>query len=145
MKRIDSIKKEYLEEYEVNINQVYLTAKQIELIATNMMSQAKNYAEEIYVRDLLILQLCTDITEEEIKEYDHDYFVQCGLIDAVLRKIKNLYHIDNYIKQARNVSIATVTFLNTLSESLDKYGKKLPNSKQLAEMVKAINDIQIPK
>lgn len=106
------------------------------------MMGGKNYAEEIYIRDILIIKLLTDITDEEAEDYD--YLVQSGVMDKILANVKNLYLIQCYISYARSTSLAVIKFLDTLSKNLDKYGKKLPSSKELQEMMKEIKNIEIP-
>lgn len=137
MKRVEG--NVYLERFEVNVRP-YLSMAEIELIAQAMM-KGKNYAEEIALRDALLIQLCTDISEEDAKDYE--YIVKSGLMENIIMSINNVYYIQEFVDHARNVSVATVKFLETLTKNLDKYSKKLPNSKQLENLVKEIKEIKI--
>lgn len=139
MKKI-GITSTYIEEFDVYVN-TYMTLSEVELIAKKMML-GKTYTEEILIRDNLIVKLLTNITDEEGDDYD--YLVNSGLMDKILNSIKNLHLIDEYINHARNTSFAVITFLNTLSKNLDKYGKKLPSTIELKEMLKEIKDIELP-
>lgn len=137
MKRVEG--NVYLERFEVNVRP-YLSMAEIELIAQAMM-KGKNYAEEIALRDALLIQLCTDISEEDAKDYE--YIVKSGLMENIIMSINNAYYIQEFVDHARSVSVATVKFLETLTKNLDKYSKKLPNSKQLENLVKEIKEIKI--
>ena len=55
-----------------------------------------NYAEEIVIRDTLILEFMTDISKETIKN-DYDYIVQSGLMNIIHSYILNLNLIFNNI------------------------------------------------
>lgn len=137
MKRVEG--NVYLERFEVNVRP-YLSMAEIELIAQAMM-KGKNYAEEIALRDALLIQLCTDISEEDAKDYE--YIVKSGLMENIIMSINNVYYIQEFVDHARSVSVAMVKFLETLTKNLDKYSKKLPNSKQLENLVKEIKEIKI--
>lgn len=131
---------EYLSRYDVTVHN-YLTMAQVELIAESMM-KGKNFAEEIVIRDKLLIQLATNISEEEAQDYD--YIVEIGLMNDIVECILNIDYIEEYIRQKRNVSVAMIAFLETVSKNLDKYGRKLPDSKKLEKMMAEIKEIQIP-
>lgn len=132
----------WIDDFGVTVKGNYLSIPQIQQIADTMMKKAKNYAEEIVIRDTLILEFMTDISKETIKN-DYDYIVQSGLMNIIHSYILNLNLIEEYIKDKRSINKAVIDFLNTISKNVDKYGKKLPSPTELKTLMEEMKTIKI--
>ena len=111
---------------------LYLTPEQVELIGDNML-KCSNEVERNVVKNTMLVKLMTDIPEEVTKDYD--LLVQSGVMEKVDYNIINVNDIDNYVADELSVRANVNKFLEQLNKTLDKYAKKMPNDKQLKEMM----------
>lgn len=111
---------------------LYLTPEQVELIGDNML-KCSNEVERNVVKNTMLVKLMTDIPEEVTKDYN--LLVQSGVMEKVDYNIINVNDIDNYVADELSVRANVNKFLEQLNKTLDKYAKKMPNDKQLKEMM----------
>lgn len=110
----------------------YLTPEQIELIGNNML-KCSNAVERKVVKNTMLVKLMTDIPEEIAKDYD--MLVKSGIIDVVDYNIFNVSEIDDYVEDELSIRTNVNKFLEQLNKTLDKYAKKMPNNKQIEDML----------
>lgn len=110
----------------------YLTPEQIELIGNNML-KCSNAVERNVVKNTMLVKLMTDIPEEIAKDYD--MLVKSGIIDVVDYNIFNVSEIDDYVEDELSIRTNVNKFLEQLNKTLDKYAKKMPNNKQIEDML----------
>ena len=94
MKEIKDIQMKHLEKYDINVKP-FLTLAEIQAIA-NAIKPDMSWSERRQVIDMGILQLCTDMTKEDL-ETPHDLLYGCGLIDDVCSCVSNVFEIENAI------------------------------------------------
>ena len=110
----------------------YLTPEQIELIGNNML-KCSNAVERKVVRNTMLVKLMTNIPEEIAKDYD--MLVKSGIMDNIEFRIYNLDEIDEYVEDELSIRTNVNKFLEQLNKTLDKYAKKMPNNKQINDML----------
>lgn len=110
----------------------YLTPEQVELIGNNML-KCSNAVERKVVKNTMLIKLMTDIPEEITKDYD--MLVKSGIIDVVDYNIFNVSEIDDYVEDELSIRTNVNKFLEQLNKTLDKYAKKIPNNKQIEDML----------
>lgn len=110
----------------------YLTPEQVELIGNNML-KCSNAVERKVVKNTMLVKLMTDIPEEIAKDYD--MLVKSGIIDVVDYNIFNVSEIDEYVEDELSIKTNVNRFLEQLNKTLDKYAKKMPNNKQIEDML----------
>lgn len=110
----------------------YLTPEQIELIGNNML-KCSNAVERNVVKNTMLVKLMTDIPEEIAKDYN--MLVKSGIIDVVNYNIFNVSEIDDYVEDELSIRTNVNKFLEQLNKTLDKYAKKMPNNKQIEDML----------
>lgn len=110
----------------------YLTPEQVELIGNNML-KCSNAVERKVVKNTMLIKLMTDIPEEIAKDYD--MLVKSGIIDVVDYNIFNVSEIDDYVEDELSIRTNVNKFLEQLNKTLDKYAKKMPNNKQIEDML----------
>lgn len=110
----------------------YLTPEQVELIGNNML-KCSNAVERKVVKNTMLVKLMTDIPEEIAKDYD--MLVKSGIIDVVDYNIFNVSEIDDYVEDELSIRTNVNKFLEQLNKTLDKYAKKMPNNKQIEDML----------
>lgn len=110
----------------------YLTPEQVELIGNNML-KCSNAVERNVVKNTMLVKLMTDIPEEIAKDYD--MLVKSGIIDVVNYNIFNVSEIDDYVEDELSIRTNVNKFLEQLNKTLDKYAKKMPNNKQVEDML----------
>ena len=110
----------------------YLTPEQIELIGNNML-KCSNAVERNVVKNTMFIKLMTDIPEGIAKDYD--MLVKSGIIDVVDYNIFNVSEIDEYVEDELSIRTNVNRFLEQLNKTLDKYAKKMPNNKQIEDML----------
>ena len=110
----------------------YLTPEQIELIGNNMLKQS-NAVERNVVKNTMLVKLMTDIPEEIAKDYD--ILLKSGIIDNINFRIYNVDEIDDYVDDELSIRTNVNKFLEQLNKTLDKYAKKMPNNKQIEDML----------
>ena len=76
MKEINDIKMVHLDKYDINVKP-FLTLAEIQAIA-NAIKPDMSWAERRHVIDMGILQLCTDMTKEDL-ETPHDLLYEAVL------------------------------------------------------------------
>lgn len=126
---IPYIKNEKSEKYTVK---QYLTPEQVELIGNNML-KCSNAVERNVVKNTMLIKLMTDIPEGIAKDYD--MLVKSGIIDVVNYNIFNVSEIDEYVEDELSIRTNVNRFLEQLNKTLDKYAKKMPNNKQIEDML----------
>lgn len=110
----------------------YLTPEQVELIGNNML-KCSNAVERNVVKNTMLIKLMTDIPEGIAKDYD--MLVKSGIIDVVDYNIFNVSEIDEYVEDELSIRTNVNRFLEQLNKTLDKYAKKMPNNKQIEDML----------
>lgn len=110
----------------------YLTPEQVELIGNNML-KCSNAVERNVVKNTMLIKLMTDIPEGIVKDYD--MLVKSGIIDVVDYNIFNVSEIDDYVEDELSIRTNVNKFLEQLNKTLDKYAKKMPNNKQIEDML----------
>ena len=110
----------------------YLTPEQVELIGNNML-KCSNTVERNVVKNTMLIKLMTDIPEGIAKDYD--MLVKSGIIDVVDYNIFNVSEIDEYVEDELSIRTNVNRFLEQLNKTLDKYAKKMPNNKQIENML----------
>ena len=110
----------------------YLTPEQVELIGNNML-KCSNVVERNVVKNTMLIKLMTDIPEGIAKDYD--MLVKSGIIDVVDYNIFNVSEIDEYVEDELSIRTNVNKFLEQLNKTLDKYAKKMPNNKQIEDML----------
>ena len=110
----------------------YLTPEQIELIGNNML-KCSNVVERNVVKNTMLVKLMTNIPEEIAKDYD--MLIKSGIIDVVNYNIFNVSEIEEYVEDELSIRTNVNKFLEQLNKTLDKYAKKMPNNKQIENML----------
>ena len=110
----------------------YLTPEQIELIGNNML-KCSNAVERNVIKNTMLVKLITDIPEEIAKDYD--MLIKSGIIDNINFRIYNVNEIDDYVEDELSIRTNVNKFLEQLNKTLDKYAKKMPNNKQIHDML----------
>lgn len=110
----------------------YLTPEQIELIGNNML-KCSNAVERNVIKNTMLVKLITDIPEEIAKDYD--MLIKSGIIDNINFRIYNVNEIDDYVEDELSIRTNVNKFLEQLNKTLDKYAKKMPNNKQIEDML----------
>lgn len=110
----------------------YLTPEQIELIGNNML-KCSNAVERNVIKNTMLVKLITDIPEEIAKDYD--MLIKSGIIDNINFRIYNVNEIDDYVEDELSIRTNVNKFLEQLNKTLDKYAKKMPNNKQIENML----------
>lgn len=110
----------------------YLTPEQIELIGNNML-KCSNAVERNVVKNTMLVKLMTNIPEEIAKDYD--MLIKSGIIDNINFRIYNVDEIDDYVEDELSIRTNVNKFLEQLNKTLDKYAKKMPNNKQIEDML----------
>lgn len=110
----------------------YLTPEQVELIGNNML-KCSNAVERNVVKNTMLVKLMTDIPEELANNYD--MLVKSGIIDVVNYNIFNVSEIEEYVEDELSIRTNVNKFLEQLNKTLDKYAKKMPNNKQIEDML----------
>lgn len=126
---IPYIKNEKSEKYTVK---QYLTPEQVELIGNNML-KCSNAVERNVIKNTMLVKLMTDIPEELANDYD--MLVKSGIIEVVSYNIFNVSEIDDYVEDELSIRTNVNKFLEQLNKTLDKYAKKMPNNKQIEDML----------
>lgn len=114
MKEIKLTDSVYLKNFDVKLNP-YLTYAQIQNIV-NAVCKFDVWAERQQNIDILLLHYVTDLTDEEIEKYGHDYLIQSGIIDEIKANIKNL----NQVYEAIEYTQSTQRALNQIVKELPK-------------------------
>ena len=110
----------------------YLTPEQVELIGNNML-KCSNAVERNVIKNTMLIKLMTDIPEELANNYD--MLVKSGIIDFVNYNVFNVSEIDDYVEDELSIRTNVNKFLEQLNKTLDKYAKKMPNNKQIEDML----------
>lgn len=110
----------------------YLAPEQVELIGNNML-KCSNAVERNVIKNTMLVKLMTDIPEEIANDYD--MLVKSGIIDIVGYNIFNVSEIDDYVEDELSIRTNVNKFLEQLNKTLDKYAKKMPNNKQIEDML----------
>ena len=110
----------------------YLTPEQIELIGNNML-KCSNAVERNVIKNTMLVKLITDIPEEIAKDYD--MLIKSGIIDNINFRIYNVNEIDDYVEDELSIRTNVNKFFEQLNKTLDKYAKKMPNNKQIEDML----------
>ena len=118
MKEINDIKMVHLDKYDINVKP-FLTLAEIQAIA-NAIKPDMSWSERQQIIDMGILQLCTDMTKDDL-ETPHDLLYGCGLIDDVASHISNVFEIERAIEYESS----WVKLLAQMSKELPQYVKRL--------------------
>lgn len=110
----------------------YLAPEQVELIGNNML-KCSNAVERNVIKNTMLIKLMTDIPEELANNYD--MLVKSGIVDVVDYNIFNISEIDDYVEDELSIRTNVNKFLEQLNKTLDKYAKKMPNNKQIEDML----------
>ena len=118
MKEIKDIQMKHLEKYGINVKP-FLTLAEIQAIA-NAIKPDMSWSERRQVIDMGILQLCTDMTKEDL-ETPHDLLYGCGLIDDVCSCVSNVFEIENAIAYESS----WIKLLSSFAKDLPKYAAEI--------------------
>ena len=118
MKEIKDIQMKHLEKYDINVKP-FLTLAEIQAIA-NAIKPDMSWSERRQVIDMGILQLCTDMTKEDL-ETPHDLLYGCGLIDDVCSCVSNVFEIENAIAYESS----WIKLLSDFAKDLPKYAAEI--------------------
>ena len=118
MKEIKDIQMKHLEKYGINVKP-FLTLAEIQAIA-NAIKPDMSWSERRQVIDMGILQLCTDMTKEDL-ETPHDLLYGCGLIDDVCSCVSNVFEIENAIAYESS----WIKLLSAFAKALPKYAAEI--------------------
>ena len=118
MKEINDIKMVHLDKYDINVKP-FLTLAEIQAIA-NAIKPDMSWSERQQIIDMGILQLCTDMTKDDL-ETPHDLLYGCGLIDDGASHISNVFEIERAIEYESS----WVKLLAQMSKELPQYVKRL--------------------
>ena len=118
MKEIKDIQMKHLEKYDINVKP-FLTLAEIQAIA-NAIKPDMSWSERRQAIDMGILQLCTDMTKEDL-ETPHDLLYGCGLIDDVCSCVSNVFEIENAI----TYESSWIKLLSAFAKYLPKYAAEL--------------------
>lgn len=110
----------------------YLTPEQVELIGNNML-KCSNAIERNVIKNTMLIKLMTDIPEEIASDYN--MLVKSKIIDTVNFNVLNVSEIDEYVEDELSIRANVNKFLEQLNKTLDKYAKKMPNNKQIEDML----------
>ena len=111
-------------EKEITVNP-YLTYAQIQNIV-NAVCKFDTWAERQQNIDILLLHYVTDLTDDEIEQYGHDFLIQSGIIDEVKASVNNLNRVYEAIEYTESTQRALAQILKQLPElfkKLEKVGK----------------------
>ena len=118
MKNIVNKSTIYLEEWDIHVNP-YLSYGEIQNIL-NGINAKQSWAERQQNIDMMVMYYATDIGAEKLEEIGHETLIRSGLLEAVMKNIKNLYQIDEGIKHTESIARA----LNLISQKFpDIFGK----------------------
>lgn len=98
----------------------YLTYAQVQAIV-NSAKNAENWAEKQQDIDMLLMHYATDITDEELSEKGHDYWLKTGFIDKVKSSIVNYKDVDTAIAYEEN----PIRILIKISNEIPEFSKKM--------------------
>lgn len=118
MKEIKDIQMKHLEKYDINVKP-FLTLAEIQAIA-NVIKPDMSWSERRQAIDMGILQLCTDMTKEDL-ETPHDLLYGCGLIDDVCSCVSNVFEIENAIAYESSWT----KLLSSFAKDLPKYAAEI--------------------
>ena len=118
MKEIKDIPMVHLDKYDINVKP-FLTLVEIQAIV-NAIKPDMSWAERRQIIDKGILQLCTDMTKDDL-ETPHDLLYGCGLIDDVVGHVSNVFEIERAIAYESS----WVKLLAQMSKELPQYAKRL--------------------
>lgn len=118
MKEIKDIQMKHLEKYGINVKP-FLTLAEIQAIA-NAVKPDMSWSERQQIIDMGILQLCTDMTKEDL-ETPHDLLYGCGLIDDVCSCVSNVFEIENAIAYESS----WIKLLSYFAKDLPKYAAEI--------------------
>lgn len=118
MKEIKDIQMKHLEKYDINVKP-FLTLAEIQAIA-NAIKPDMSWSERRQAIDMGILQLCTDMTKEDL-ETPHDLLYGCGLIDDVCSCVSNVFEIENAIAYESS----WIKLLSAFAKDLPKYAAEI--------------------
>lgn len=119
MKEIKKENKLYLSDYDINVSP-YLTYSEIQTIA-NKVKSLDSWAEREETIDMYVLYFATDIGKANIDNYNHDAWLESGIIGAVKSYIKNLEQITEAIKYEES----PMRILMQISKEMPEFSKKL--------------------
>ena len=97
------------------------------------MLKCSNAVERNVIKNTMLVKLMTDIPEEIANDYD--MLVKSGIIEIVNYNIFNVSEIDDYVEDELSIRTNVNKFLEQLNKTLDKYAKKMPNNKQINDML----------
>lgn len=80
--------KKYIKEFGINVNR-FLSYAEIQAIADTVKG-LKGWAERETNIDLFVLHFATDIPKKDLENFDHNKYLESGLIDAVKSNIENI-------------------------------------------------------
>lgn len=115
-----------LADYGIRVNR-YLTYSQIQSIVDGL-KKLDSWAERQQSIDMCILYFATDLKKEEIENYDHDYWLKTGIIEAVNDKIVNIYQLNEAIDYEESLKKAIVQISRELPRFSNKVDEVMKNA-----------------
>ena len=109
----------------VNTDRAYA---QVQAIA-NSVYTLKSWAEREQNIDMLLLIYATNLTAEEVNNYNHEHWLKSGLIDCVKANVINFYDIEKAIKYEESPMRTLMKIANEMPE----FSKKLNEYLEVAK------------
>ena len=104
MKEIVEKESIYLEDYDVHIKP-YLSYGEIQNIL-NGIKASQSWGERQQNMDMMVMYYVTDISAEELEKIGHEKLLRSGLIESVMKNVKNLYQIQEGILHTESIARA---------------------------------------
>ena len=123
-KEMESIE---VKDFGIRVNP-YLTYAQVQAIA-NSVYTLKSWAEREQNIDMLLLIYATNLTAEEVNNYNHEHWLKSGLIDCVKANVLNFYDIEKAIKYEESPMRTLMKIANEMPE----FSKKLNGYLEVAK------------
>lgn len=112
------------EEFDIEIKP-YLTMAEMELIV-DKVSKIDNVVQRQLLKDMLVLELCTNI--EGVADLDYDLAVESGLVSVVVDNVQNYFDVECYVAEDKAINRSVARFLESISQTADKAVKNMPKT-----------------
>ena len=134
MIKLEEIEKVKLSKLDIEVVP-FLKIDDVAYIGKQVMTRM-DYAERKLLKEMLILEKCTDI--KDLENQDYDALKYNGVIDAVLAVVRNAGEIDEYVAHQESFNIEVGAFLQELIKLCEKAVKKIPTGKKWDEIMNMI-------
>lgn len=91
-----------LKDYGIEVKP-YLTFSQLKTIVTRVLEE-DDVVDRMFIKEMYVLKFATNVEiGEEITSEEHDQHTSTGLIDEVMKTVRNVYKIDELVKEHESV------------------------------------------